>query len=73
MQGEQSFLTSWNKDRRDREKKELAKKLGEIIMEGDNILLIIQRIDMVYEFARFKGTVMAFFDPGSTYSLVLTS
>ena len=42
-------------------------------MEGDNILLIIQRIDMVYESARFKGTVIAFFDPGSTYSLVLTS
>ena len=51
MQGGQSFLTSWNKDRRDREKKELAKKLGDIIMEGANILLIIQRIDMVYGFA----------------------
>ena len=44
-------MTSWNKDRRDREKKELAKKLGDIIMEGANILLIIQRIDMVYGFA----------------------
>ena len=65
--GEQSFLTSWKKDRRDREKKELAKKLGEIIMEGDNILLIIQRIDMVYGFARLKGTVISFFDPGSTF------
>ena len=66
-------MTSWKKDRRDREKKELAKKMGEIIMEGDNILLIIQKIDMVYGFARFKGTVIAFFNPGSTYSLVLTS
>ena len=71
--GEQSFLTSWKKDRRDREKKELAKKLGEIIMEGDNILLIIQRIDMVYGFARLKGTVIAFFDPGSTFYMLYSA
>ena len=41
-------------------------------MERDNILLIIQRIDMVNGFARFKGTVIVFFNPGSTCSLVLT-
>ena len=32
--GEQSFLTSWKKDSRDREKKELPKKLGESSWRG---------------------------------------
>ena len=59
---EQSYLTNWEKDHRDREKKEVAKKLGKIIMEGENILLIIQRIDMMYGFAMFKGTMIADLD-----------
>ena len=64
---EQSYLTSWEKDHRERE---VTKKLGEIIMERDNILLIIQRIDMVYGSARLTTTVTAFFNPWSTCSLV---
>ena len=45
---EQTYLTSWEEDRRERERREVAKKLGEVIMEGSNILLIVQKIDMVY-------------------------
>ena len=50
----------------------MTKKLGEIIIKGENILLIIQRIDMVYGSARFTGMVTAFFYPRSTCYLVLT-
>ena len=42
-------------------------------MERDNILLKIQRIYMVYGFARFKGTVIAFFDPGSTFYMIYSA
>ena len=47
--------------------------MGEKLLDGDKVLLIIQEISMVVGTNRAQKKVITFFDPGSTCSLVLTN
>ena len=72
LEDEDSYVAKWQRERREREMNEVAKKLGEVLMDGDNVLLIIQTINMLCGPSRLQFTIISFFDPGSTCSLILT-
>ena len=69
---EDRFVEQFEKERRNGELDEVIRKLRETLMEGDNVMLIIQSIDMVFGPSRIQASIIAFFDPGSTCSLILT-
>ena len=48
------------------------KRLGEKMLDGDSVLLIILEITIITGKDRIQRTMITFFDPGSTFSLVLT-
>ena len=66
------LLANWQQERRDLELTELHRRLGDQLIDGDRVLLIIQEIRMLYGVSRKETTVISFNDPGSTCSLVLT-
>ena len=72
VRDEDEFQRQWQNQRREKELAEVTRKLGEKMQEGDSVLLIIQEINMVVGTGRVQRTVITFFDPGSTCSLVLT-
>ena len=69
---EEVFQRQWQDQRREQELEEVKKKLGEKMLEGDSVLLIIQEIIMIVGTGRVQRPVITFFDPGSTCSLVLS-
>ena len=71
LMDEEDFLTSWQDDRRRQEMEELQRKLGEDIINGDQVLMMIQTIQMIYGKERKQMPVTGFHDPGSTCSLIL--
>ena len=72
VRDEEEFQRQWQNQRREKELAEVMRKLGEKMQDGDSVLLIIQEIIMVEGTGRIQRTVICFFDPGSTCSLVLT-
>ena len=49
---------------------EVVKRLGEKMLDGDSVLLIILEITIITGKDRIQRTMITFFDPGSTFSLV---
>ena len=72
LRDEEVFQRQWQDQRRELELEEVKKKLGERMLEGDSVLLIIQEIIMIVGTGRAQRPVVTFFDPGSTCSLVLS-
>ena len=72
VRDEEEFQRDWQNQRREAELAEIMKKLGEKLLDGDSVLLIIQEIIMITGTGRVQRTVITFFDPGSTCSLILT-
>ena len=58
-------------ERRRQELAEVKKRLGEKMLYGESVLLIIQEINIVTGTGWIQNTIITFFDPGSTCSLVL--
>ena len=70
---EREFIMSWSRERRERELKEIKRKLGEPMPGADKVLCIIIKVDFIYGERRMKSDMIALFDPGSNTSLVLLS
>ena len=71
--GHNSYLSSWQQKRREREMAEI-KELNRIPPHhGDKVMLIVDKIIMLHGLRREKETVTGFFDNGSTCSLVDTT
>ena len=73
LKDDEEMKRKWHDYRREQELAEVRKKLGEKLLDGDSVLLIIQEISMVVGTNRAQKKVITFFDPGSTCSLVLTN
>ena len=69
----QNFSQTWEEQRRKEELEEIVQKLGEPLLHGDTVLLIMQEIKMVYGESRLEAKANSFFDPGSTCPLILTT
>ena len=73
LRNDEEFKRQFQNQRREKELAEVRQKLGEKLLDGDKVLLIIQEISMVVGTNRAQKKVITFFDPGSTCSLVLTN
>ena len=55
------------------ELKEMKEELGKPALNGDQVLLVIQTVNMVFGPERLLATIVTFFDNGSTCSVILNS
>ena len=60
VRDEDAFQRQWQNRRREKELAEVRKKLGEKMLDGDSVLLIIQEIIMVVGTGRIQKKVITF-------------
>ena len=65
LRDDEELKRQFQNQRREKELAEVRQKLGEKLLDGDCVLIIIQEISMVVGTNRAQKKVITFFDPGS--------